>query len=73
MSEEQLEKRINQAVLDFTLGEEDKAEHALIGILEESPGNSNALRALAEVRLAKGIWMVRKVRAVLHWNIIQMI
>lgn len=54
MSEELLEKRINQAVLEFTLGEEDNAEHALVGILDESPGNPNALRALAEVRLAKG-------------------
>jgi predicted Zn-dependent protease len=54
MTDDLFQARINQAVLDFTLGEEDKAELALLEILQEATDNSDAFRALAEVRLAKG-------------------
>ena len=53
MSDDPLESRINKAVLDFTLGDSNKAEQALIQILEESGDNVNAYRALAEVLLEK--------------------
>jgi len=49
-----LESRINQAVLDFTLGDASKAEASLSAIVLEKPGNGSAHRALAEVRLALG-------------------
>ncbi len=49
-----IESRINQAVLEFTLGDEKGAENALLSILEGASDNADALRALAEVRLARG-------------------
>ena len=44
---------INRAVLDFTMGEEERAENSLLEIIEIQPGNADAFRALAEVRLAR--------------------
>jgi cytochrome c-type biogenesis protein CcmH/NrfG len=48
------EDRVNQAVLQFTLGEEEVAETQLRAILQEHAGCVEAWRALAEVCLSRG-------------------
>ena len=49
-----VEDRVNQAVLQFTLGEEEVAETQLRAILQEHPSCVEAWRALAEVCLSRG-------------------
>ncbi len=49
-----IEDRVNQAVLQFTLGEEEVAETQLRAILQEHPSCVEAWRALAEVCLSRG-------------------
>jgi len=44
---------VDQAILHFTLGEEEKAESMLTKFLTANPQELSAWRALAEIRLAK--------------------
>ncbi len=47
-----IENKLSDAVLAFTLGEEIKARELLLEILDEKPSCFDAWRALAEVHLA---------------------
>lgn len=49
---ESVEDKINQAVLQFTLGEEEEAKSQLQSILQSYPDSVEAWRALAEVCLS---------------------
>ncbi|MGA0904022.1 MAG: tetratricopeptide repeat protein [Opitutales bacterium] len=51
--ESPLSKIVDQAVLHFTLGEEQKAEELLVKHLQEFDQDLDAWRALSEVRLAQ--------------------
>ncbi len=44
---------VDQAVLHFTLGEEEKAESLLLEFLSKNANNLDAWRALSEIRLAQ--------------------
>ena len=48
------EKRIEDAILSFSLGEEKEAERLLLESLDQDSFSVDALRALAEVYLAQG-------------------
>ena len=61
-----LHKELNEAILAFTMGDELKAEEALLGITAKFPDSLEAWRALAEVYLAQGT-LGKPVARHCHW------
>ena len=53
MSQDTSNNIVDQAVLHFTLGDEEKAESLLLEHLSRNTKNLDAWRALAEIRLAQ--------------------
>jgi predicted Zn-dependent protease len=47
------DERVDEAILAYSLGDEEKAEGLLIESLKENPSSVDALRALAEVYLSR--------------------
>ena len=54
MTPDQISESIEEATLDFTLGEDELAASKLLTLLEEHPDTYDAYLALTEIQLAQG-------------------
>ena len=50
----EIKDRVEEAILAFALGEDEKAESSLLDVVKEAPSSVDALRALSEVSLSMG-------------------